>query len=349
MKTHTHMRRCIGRAALAATAFGLSLAAQAQTSGTKIEAMVAAALPAAVGDEAAIVKLLSATGAEKPFSSVVTMTTLASVLGDSFASEPNCAPAGSDKSETETLADQVAERCVYEGKGSYLRYEINDGKFSYLNPTRAYFGTANTLAQADAQKKIINVAAKIGIPSVEIRSARIKTLDRMLMSSKDGKDKKIIRAEVTTRIPRQVGEVPVLGSRMSATIDAKGRIATMYASWPDFVMTPTAKEAPVVSRDAMTKAVSRLIAVTHGDGGKLAKVTATVVYADLGQLTNSAEQGSEADDGTGDEQPQQPSRYVPAILVRVSAVEPPEDGKTIGLPLLEFVQPLVNLSAPENG
>lgn len=349
MKSKMKMQRSLGRIAFAATAFALSFGAQAQTSGTKIETMVAEALPSAVGDEAAVAKLLSASGAEKPFSSVVTMATLASVLNDSFAAEPNCSPAGSDKSETETLADQVAERCVYEGKGSYLRYEIDDGKLSYLNPKRAYFGTAMTLSQADAQKKIVNLAGKIGIPSVEINSARIKTMDRMLMSSKDGKDKKIIRAEVTTRLPRQVGEVPVLGSRMSATLDAKNRIATLYANWPDFVMTPTAQGAPVVSREAMTQAVSRRIAVTHGDGGKLAKITATVVYADLRQLENSAEQGTEADDGSGVEQPQQPSRYVPAVIVRAIAVEPPEDGKTIALPLLEFVEPLVDLSTPEQG
>lgn len=366
MQTHPiFLRRRTAAAGLVIAA--LCFAAEAQDR-PKLEAMIEAALPSAVGNATAVKPLLSPRVDGRPFSSTLSLGRVGALLGDQFATTPDCNLATSKGARTDSDAAERSprlsppdtspvkvERCLYRGQGSYLNYESRLGRIDYLNPTRAYVaGVPNTIAKPQAQERVLALAAELGVPKAEVNHQRVRTLDRMLAASPLDKLSAAAapryvrtRIEVHTRLPRRIGGLPVLGSRLTASLDAKGQIAALHASWPDFVIAPQATKAPVRTRSALANAAARTLEGQFPELDRLQRITASLVYVDINTLRNDEERVAEADDT--EPGPSLP-RFVPAVRLRAIPVEVPDsDTVSISVPVVEIIEPLVDLSPPGEG
>lgn len=316
--------------------------------GPTILTLVDAALPAEAGDAVALARLLDVPAQPPSFVQKVGLSTLGSAFGDAFGASQGCQTPASILPGTNAAAGP----CLVKGQGSFLRVQRERGKLSYVNPTRAWDpvrGVANAIPKPEAIRLVQELALRFGVPSAEIRGGRVRALDRMLAASNDDPrlpEHSVTRIEVHVRVPRQIGGVPVHGSKLIASLDGAGRVARLSATWPTFTPAATSRETVPIARAALADAIARRIEVTHGTGGSLAEVRAEIAYVDVTRLRNGAERfGDLPDVESGAPVPS----FVPGIVVHAIPTEDPVGREGITLPILEIVEPLVAIAAGGRG
>jgi len=141
----------------------------------------------------------------------------------------------------------------------------------------------------------------------------------------------VLRAEVHVNFTRQVGGVPVVGSRSMAAIGSDNQIARLYVEWPDFSLIPGLAPEATRPRPAVVASLVEKLA-SDNPCGTVGRLLARIAYVPASFLERRGE-----DNGGPNEH--LPKGYVPALAV---FVVPPDvrDGRS-GLAEQEVFIPLL--------
>jgi hypothetical protein len=295
-----------------------------------LEALVDAALPAQVGDAAAM-RMLLAPPATGRLSQVFQPDRAISAVRDSLKPEPSC-PAYAP-----ITATGQPFSCVYSNStGSKLRVDLGRGRIAYRSKTRSEAADPNSLPPSYAMELATQVAASYGIPTAElsVTEAQVRGLR---LSSLDGSsgERSSYRAEHHVRYPRRVGGTLVPDSGYHVAVDARGQVARLHVRWPDFQLAPGLSLSQMRSRSQVRDQLIADISA-HNACGSVAAVKATVAYLPMRRL----EQGGGRDEEALSTGQVSQETYAPGLLVGVVPAEPadPEEfqaaGEELWVPLL---------------
>jgi hypothetical protein len=291
--------------------------------------MAEAAVPTTVGDREVMRRLLAPTVGPQ-LSQTFDPAALAKNVGDELQPDPACQREGS-------------RPCIYRNpsQGSLLYFKLRDGRATYLNPSRRFAGARgveNPTTEAQAQRTTALGLAALGLPHevgrLDIRALMAATQDTQLLTPTQ-----VLRAEVHVNITRQVGGVPVVGSRSMAAISSDNQIARLYVEWPDFALVPGLALEGTRARRAVVDSLVEKIAADN-PCGTVGRVLAQIAYVPVSFLAPAGESNA----GTNESKPR---GYVPALSV---FVVPPEvrDGRS-GLAEQQVFIPLVGPTATIGG
>lgn len=331
--------------AIAVLLLGISAAASAQDRQTPPELvrLVAAALPPAVGDPAAVKRLFSPEISRPQLSEAFRIDAIQKAVGETLAPDPGC----TQKAPVAALAAPVP--CLHRGSGgSVLRNDLRQGKIDYINPARRFdwqSGIPNSVAPEAARATALRLAAEIALPRSEILTSQVKVRS-LNIAAADGEGRQppvSLRAEVHVRVPRQVGGTYVLGSRFHAVVDARGQVARLHADWPDFALRPGLSEDQVLSREEVARRIAARLAESFTPKD-LAEVVIVTAYVPVDRL-GGRDIPDQEDGSRGAERP----LFEPALVIHAIPVEPAEDSGEMSLPILEITQPLLEASRKADG
>ncbi|HKV12629.1 MAG TPA: hypothetical protein VJ725_31075 [Thermoanaerobaculia bacterium] len=331
--------------ALTLLLFGIAAAAAAQDrpAPPELVRLVSEALPPVVGDPTGVQRLFSPEISRPQLSEAFRIEALEEAVGESLAADPGCASTGP------AAPPAVQVPCFYRSRGgSVLRSDFRKGKVDYINPERRFdwrSGIPNSLSSEEARARALRVATALALPQSEILTSRIQARGLNLGGADgEGRQRSVsLRAEMHVRVPRQVGGLPVLGSRFHAVLDARGQVARLHADWPDFALRPGLREDPVLSRDEVARRIAARIAESY-TREDLTEVKIVAAYVPVDRLdgrdTPDQEEGAEG---------AEPLLFEPALVIHVIPVETAEDSGEVSLPILELTQPLLETPRSAEG
>lgn len=231
-------------------------------------------------------------------------------------------------------------------KGRVARVEPALGRLRYVSNARAWTTRDAGIAAADdktTSTAVRNAVAALGLPAAELGALRLDT--QVAETAATGATTtKIVDLYRLANLSRTVNGLPVVGSRVSAAVTSAGAIQRLLVHWPTFVVPTGLKlRARTAVVSDVVAAILRQNPVAIDDRFVAARLTYVPEahlrpYDPRGGVNDddpSASTGGDeeaADNDHDGEKPRYPShqrranvvvRYVPAVLVSVTAGETP--------------------------
>ncbi|MBI2571818.1 MAG: hypothetical protein HYV63_32815 [Candidatus Schekmanbacteria bacterium] len=280
---------------------------------TPLGALVTDGMDARVGDPAFAAGLLAARSQGASFGDAFSPARLAAAVGDEVT--------GTAVRASETNRGTMRMRYQTE-QGAELRVNREEGRVSYLNAHRAFTAdqNENRVSVPAAELALRQAAGRLGVPVAEV-SERAISKRLMLANAAKGQAPAPARAiEVFVRLFREIGGVPVLGSKATGAIGADGRIARMHVQWPAFRLSEHVALAGQRSREEMAELVTT--ALSHRNATRLDRVPSYIAFVKVKHLSGS-DLASATARGVNLE------AFVPALIVSLLPQESVEDSGAI--------------------
>lgn len=304
---------------------------------TPLREMVVAAMPATVGNQQFLARLLTPP-VDEQLSDRFDPKAAEKHVRDQVMPEECCTPfrrGDADWSCRQTSRD-----------GSLLNTELGRGRVIYLNRERSGAASPASIPRSAALALGRRTAAAFGVPPGEIAPAELVKYVRVSSGDVDGRMKKSYVAEAHVFFKREVGGIPVAWSRFHTAIDAKGEVARVHVRWPDLRIAGGVGPADVLSRDEVARSIVDTLE-TNLPCGTVERLDARVAYvATKHILGGDSGDGDEADSSLPAVQlpPDPDIEYLPALLVTIYPFEQREDSGEVQEPIEEIAFPLFRTS-----
>ena len=148
----------------------------------------------------------------------------------------------------ETVEATGPETVARSTTGSMVRFDREKGSMRFVSQERQFDFDSfphEAVPAEDAKTAVLSLARSLGLPRGEFEdpltglclACRVDTLKGATFRTEDasGLPESVIDVERIVTVERRVNGLPVIGSRMRASISNEGEVARTLIRWPDFV------------------------------------------------------------------------------------------------------------------